>query len=115
MSSQNYNNGPSPLSNLRLVSYCPLCNTHYNPSEAKLLDQKEGAHLIHVECRSCGSSILAVVITGGIGVSSVGLVTDLTSQDVIRFKNETAVSEDDVLAAYQVLSEGRDLRGLLVD
>ena len=106
MANQNHNNSPSPLSNLRFVSYCPLCNTHYNPSEAKLLDQKDGAHLIHVECRSCGSSILAVVITGGIGISSVGLVTDLIAEDVLRFKGQDSLSEDDVLAAYELLRSG---------
>jgi hypothetical protein len=113
-SSPNYQNSPSPLDGLRLISYCPLCNAHYNPREAKILEQKEGAHLIHVECRSCRSSIVAVVITGGIGVSSVGLITDLTSQDVIRFKNEESVAENDVIAAYEVLSRPHDLRSLLV-
>ena len=97
---------PSPLDNLKLISYCPLCNTHYNPSEAKILEQKEGAHLIHVECGNCRSSIVAVVITGGIGISSVGLVTDLNSEDVMRFKNEDYLNEDDVLKAYQFLRDG---------
>lgn len=104
----NYNHSSSSLENLRLISYCPLCNAHYNPSEAKILEQKDGAHLIHVECGRCRSSIVAVVITGGIGVSSVGLITDLTSQDVLRFKNGESISEDDVLAAYQLLSQNKD-------
>jgi len=90
------------LDNLRLISYCPLCNTHYNPSEAKILEQKEGAHLIHIECRACHSSIVAVVITGGIGISSVGLITDLTSQDVLRFKNHDSIDGDHVLEAYEL-------------
>lgn len=114
-SSPNYQNSPSPLDGLRLISYCPLCNAHYNPREAKILEQKEGAHLIHVECRNCRSSIVAVVITGGIGVSSVGLITDLTSQDVVRFKNEESVAENDVIAAYEVLSGPHDLTALLAD
>lgn len=112
-SSPNQQNSPSPLDGLRLISYCPLCNTHYNPREAKVLEQKEGAHLIHVQCRNCCSSIVAVVITGGIGVSSVGLITDLTSHDVVRFKNQEAVAENDVIAAYEVLSKPHDLRELL--
>lgn len=109
MANTNYN--PSPLDNLKLISYCPLCNTHYNPSEAKILEQREGAHLIHIECGSCRSSIVAVVITGGIGISSVGLVTDLTSGDVLRFKGQDSLSEDDVIAAYELLRDGivRDL------
>ncbi len=103
----------SPLENLRLISYCPLCNAHYNPVEAKILEQKDGAHLIHVECGACRSSIVAVVITGGIGVSSVGLITDLTGQDVMRFKNSEALAEDDVIAAYEALRGPVDLAELL--
>lgn len=109
----NYNQSPSPLDNLRLISYCPLCNVHYNPTEAKILEQKDGAHLIHVECGECRSSIVAVVITGGLGVSSVGLITDLTSQDVMRFKNSEVLSEDDVIAAYEELRGESDLARLL--
>lgn len=106
-------NSSSPLDNLRLISYCPLCNAHYNPAEAKILEQKEGAHLIHVECGACHSSIVAVVIMGGIGISSVGLITDLTSQDVLRFKNSNPINEDDVIEAYRALSEEQSLAKLL--
>ncbi len=100
----NFSNSSSSLDNLRLISYCPLCNTHYNPSEAKILEEKEGAHLIHVECNTCRSSIVAVIITGGVGVSSVGLITDLTSNDVMRFKKAVSVTEDDVLEAYELFN-----------
>jgi hypothetical protein len=108
MSNQNanYHNSSSSLENLRLISYCPLCNTHYNPSEAKVLEEKDGAHLIHVECRTCKSSIVAVIITGGIGVSSVGLITDLTGPDVMRYKLADPVTEDDVIEAYEMLAKG---------
>jgi len=91
-----------PLEGLSLVSYCPLCSTHYNPKDASLLEEKDGAHLIHLECEKCKSSIVAVIIAGGIGVSSVGLITDLTGADVVKFKNAGYVNEDDVIEAYSI-------------
>ena|SRR3990167_5500774 len=97
-----YQHSSSSLENLRLISYCPLCSTHYNPSEAKVLEEKGGAHLIHVSCRKCSSSIVAVIMTGGIGVSSVGLITDLTGEDVLHFKDAKPVSSDDVIEAYEL-------------
>ena len=103
----NFHNSSSSLDNLRVISYCPLCNTHYNPSEAKVLEEKDGAHLIHVECNKCHSSIVAVIITGGIGVSSVGLITDLTSNDVIRFKNEDSVTDDHVIEADEIVKNDK--------
>jgi|TARA_B100001971_G_C18200730_1_gene544416 hypothetical protein len=109
-----FHNSSSSLDNLRVISYCPLCNTHYNPSEAKVLEEKDGAHLIHVECGKCHSSIVAVIITGGIGVSSVGLITDLTSGDVTRFKNQDSVTEDDVIEAYESI-KSEDFIKMLIE
>ncbi len=78
-----------------------------------MLEEKSGAHLIHVTCRTCESSIVAVIMTGGIGVSSVGLITDLTGADVVRFKDASPVSSDDVLEAYDLLTRHPDLATLL--
>lgn len=100
-----YQHSSSSLENLRLISYCPLCSTHYNPGEAEVLEERNGAHLIHVSCRKCESSIVAVIMTGGIGVSSVGLITDLTGKDVVRFKNAKPISSDDVIEAYELTKQ----------
>jgi len=108
----NFHNSSSSLDNLRVISYCPLCNSHYNPSQAKVLEEKDGAHLIHVECKKCDSSIVAVIITGGIGVSSVGLITDLTSDDVIKFKNQDPVTDDDVIEAYEIVKNNNFIKML---
>lgn len=97
---------------LKLISYCPLCNTQYNPLTAKILEEREDAHLVHIECRHCNSSIVALILTGGIGISSVGLVTDLTSEDVLRFKNAEDISSDDVLILHQLLEEDLLLKSI---
>lgn len=107
-----YHAQSSSLENLKLISYCPLCNAHYNPSQANVLEEQDSAHLIHVSCSRCSSSIVAVIITSGIGISSVGLITDLTGQDVIRFKSSSKVNEDDVIEAYKTIAKG-DLINLL--
>ncbi|MBI5135686.1 hypothetical protein HZA86_05670 [Candidatus Uhrbacteria bacterium] len=86
---------------LRLISYCPLCETHYNPMEAKILETREDAHLIHVQCRRCRSSIIVLVMNQHGGVASVGMVTDLSAEDVLRFKGSTTVTCDDVLNLHE--------------
>lgn len=95
----------SPQDNLRLISFCPLCHTHYNPWQTRILEEREDAHLIYLQCRKCGSAVVAVVLTGLFGVSSIGVVTDLTSDDVLRFKEAEAVTADDVLDAHLLLRE----------
>lgn len=97
------NNPYLPSEGLKLIAHCPLCNTQYNPMMAKILEEREDAHLMHVECRKCGSSIVALVLAGGLGVSSVGLITDLTSEDVVKFKNTRDVRSDDVIELHAIL------------
>lgn len=82
---------------IKIISYCPLCRTHYNPLSAQILEQRENAHLIYIRCRKCSSSIVALVVTGIVGVSSMGLVTDLTSKDVLKFQHSETIQYDDVI------------------
>ena len=98
-----------PIEGLRLITTCPICNTQYNPVTAKIVEERETAHLIHIQCKNCGSSIVAVVMVGGLGVSSVGLICDLTSEDVFKFKDSRIVDTDDVIAIHQLLEGGRSL------
>ncbi len=73
-----------------------------------MVEENDEAHLIHIECRNCGSSIVALVLTGTMGISSVGLVTDLTSEDVQRFKGGNEVTVDDVIDLHQILQGEED-------
>lgn len=97
---------------VRLVSYCPQCHSHYNPMAARVLVERDGAHLIHTECTTCGSFILALVTHGIFGMSAVGLPTDMTSEDVMKFKESEEVREDDVLDFYEWIEYDGALREL---
>jgi len=91
--------------NVRVVSHCPFCNNRYNPFEAKVLEEKINAHLLYIKCHSCQSSILALVMSNPLGISSVGVVTDLLPEEVFRFQQEDAISEDGVLNNYEALQK----------
>lgn len=94
---------------LRMISYCPLCETSYNPMEAKVLGEKEDGHLLHIRCKKCWNSILALVMVSNAGVSSVGLVTDLTFEDVVKFREKPAeVTIDDVITVHEMLDSQTD-------
>ena len=88
---------------LKLVSFCPVCETRYNPMEARLLGERGDTHLLHVQCRKCQHSILALVLVNQVGASSVGLLTDLSYEDVLRVKVERPISVDDVIAVHEML------------
>lgn len=95
--------------NLKLVSYCPLCETHYNPMEAKILEDRGDAHLIHIQCQQCRSLIIVLLTANANGVTSVGMVTDLTADDVLRLRQGKSVSEDDILDFHQLLANNSRL------
>lgn len=74
--------------------------------EARVLGEEGETHLLHVRCRSCSNAMLALVLVTKAGVSSVGLVTDLSYDDVVRFQSSPKVSVDDVLDLHKMLKNG---------
>ena len=99
---------------VKLISYCPLCEMSYNPQEAKVLGEKEDSHLLHIQCGNCSNAIIALVLISSVGVSSVGMVTDLAHHEVTRFKDAPAISTDDVIEMHHLLSNGNQLFDLLL-
>ncbi len=88
---------------VKLISYCPLCESSYNPQQARVLGEKEDSHLLHIQCGNCANAIIALVLISSAGVSSVGLVTDLVFDEVNRFKQAAMVSTDDVIETHHLL------------
>jgi hypothetical protein len=96
---------PSPLNHdsLRLVSYCPLCEARYAHGNARLLAEEGETRLIHVTCKKCGGATLSLVLENPSGGSSVGMVTDLTHDDVVRLHRSRKVTTDDVIDVHKAL------------
>lgn len=96
---------PNRFSNdaLKLLSYCPLCESSYNPLRARVLEERGDAHLLHIQCSSCGSSVVALLFNSMAGPTSIGLVTDLTSDDVLRFKDQANITVDEVIDLHVFL------------
>ena len=88
---------------LKLIQACPLCDTSYNPMEARVVGEKNDSHLVHIQCRKCANAILALVLVSPVGVSSVGVITDLSVEDVIRFRESDEVGLDDAIATHTLL------------
>ena len=101
----NMGNRRRPEENMKQVSACPLCGMKYNPAEAQVVAEKESAFLLYTSCKRCGSSVVATLIASPMGVSSVGLITDLTYKDVLKFMDANAVTTNDILGVYKWLNE----------
>ncbi|MFO0702753.1 MAG: hypothetical protein U0514_02685 [Candidatus Andersenbacteria bacterium] len=88
----------------QLSSRCPLCNAVFQPAGAEILDESQQGILFHLTCPSCRSSLLAVVAASKLGLSSFGMVTDLTATDVRRLRRSPAITQEDVLQAYEEIN-----------
>lgn len=89
--------------NLRLLNKCPVCQNNYKEEKKNILERRDTANLVHITCRHCQYSVLAVVTSSSFGSVSLGMVTDLGVADVARLKDREAVTEDELLDFYQAL------------
>lgn len=87
----------------QFVSRCPLCNAGYRMEDASTLESAEDASMIYIECARCRSSIVAVVAMSGMGVVSLGMVTDMSKEDIERFRDMPSLSSNELLEMIQLL------------
>lgn len=86
------------------IIYCPLCNKEYKPTNMRIIDQVGDTIFAHSNCPHCGGAILSLLYHDLIGVTLVGMVTDLDYQDALKAKSAGTVNEDEVIELYQRLS-----------
>lgn len=82
---------------------CPLCQAHYQPFLSKTIEENDEAHLLHLECHQCGSQVLALVRTDLPAISSIGLVTDLISEEVKKWKEAKEIGINEVIDFHFML------------
>ncbi|HAZ28986.1 MAG TPA: hypothetical protein DCY48_04415 [Candidatus Magasanikbacteria bacterium] len=89
---------------LLFMRHCPLCKKEYErEARVHVLYEERPIELVHITCSQCRNAVLAILAVSELGVSSVGLYTDLTAEDVVRFYSAESLAEDDVLSFHTVL------------
>ena len=90
--------------NKQAIIFCPLCSKDYTPDNMRIVEQAGETILGHSQCPKCRGAILSLLFSDFIGVTLVGLVTDLDYQDALRLKESAPIDEDDILDVYQLLN-----------
>jgi hypothetical protein len=94
---------------LAYILRCPVCGQKYNAEQTKIIDSGEDkpfagrSLLVHTDCDRCKSSVVFSIAIDGPEIFSIGMVTDLTSQDTNKFKNKRPITSDEVLATHEFL------------
>lgn len=90
---------------LKFIGKCPLCSVAYDVTTAKLFAKREGANLVHLTCVKCKSAFIAIIMTFGQGMSTVGMVTDLNFEDAKRMYGSQSLTVDEIIEGYQFLQK----------
>tara|TARA_B100001964_G_C14196238_1_gene583516 strand:+ start:734 stop:1096 length:363 start_codon:yes stop_codon:yes gene_type:complete len=88
---------------IKIIKECPTCGKGYPEAAINIIEDDSEAQLLHVTCEVCANAILVLIVVSDIGVSSVGMLTDLHVSDVVRFRQKTPLDEDDMLQFYSLL------------
>lgn len=91
--------------NQHFVSRCPFCSAEYDLDGAKVIGEEEESTMVYVTCSECESSIIAIVAMSGLGIVSLGLVTDMTEEDTKRFQDGASVTSNELLSIYELLEK----------
>lgn len=94
---------------LRLIASCPICSHKYEPFRAKMVGVAGNSHMWYVMCSMCRHALLVSVLVNEEGVNSVGILTDLQFDEVIRFRNQSVITANDCIALHQALSIEEEL------
>lgn len=87
----------------KAMQECAVCKKESKDSSIAIIDQHGASAVVHITCPHCKHAIIALVGTTQVGMGLIGLLTDLTFEDVQHFQGRAPLSEDDVLECYELL------------
>jgi len=87
----------------KVLKECPLCAAVFTDEHIKIVESGMSKKIIHVACPTCASSFIYTMGTTEIGMGVVGFMTDLSAADAIRLRNKSPLSDDDLLACYEII------------
>jgi hypothetical protein len=88
---------------IKIIERCPLCSSSKKKLKARTLRENIDRQIVHIHCQECLGSIIAIFMVSGMGITSYGLVTDLSYDDVQKFNHLNEIDLDDVIRAYENL------------
>ncbi len=87
----------------KMIQQCPLCTKEYAQTDVLLVGEADGTQLIHITCPSCKHAIVALIVLSQVGVSSIGMLTDLNAQELRRLLHKTPIADTTVLGFHDLL------------
>ena len=94
---------------LKFISNCPVCKALYNVETVKILDTHSHAggaeaKFVHFFCDNCRTNFIATIMMMAKGISTVGMITDLSFDDVEKFYHLPPFTVDELIEARQFIN-----------
>lgn len=99
----NFNRAKNSL--FQIPETCPNCSHRFNRAEASIIGNKGNSILIHITCPKCKISVISSVSLSNAGVMTVGMLTDLSKEDLSMLKEDNAITVDDVIDMHEYIEK----------
>lgn len=91
-------------SHFKVMQQCSVCDKSFKSTDIHTIEEVEDfSHLLHFSCSSCKHAIIVLVSKTDSGVGLMGILTDLSFDDVRRFKVREPMDEQALLENYSAL------------
>lgn len=88
----------------KYIGSCSLCGTAFKPRFSRVLERSDEVSEVYTECARCKSSALVYVLKNdGSFVTTIGMLTDMKKDDILRFRKMQPITEDEVLQLHRML------------
>ena len=90
----------------KINHHCPLCGNQFVDGEVDILKAHEGQLMVYVTCGNCGVGLVARLSVVPQGLIGLGILTDMTRDEVSVLRKAKPVSAEEVLAMKILTDKG---------
>ncbi len=90
----------------KLHHHCPLCGQEFTDTELDIIESSNGKLMVYATCGNCGVGMIAKVSILPQGLVGLGILTDLSRDEVSEVNQGSPVSADEVLVMKILTDKG---------
>ncbi len=84
---------------------CPICSSKRENLSYEPVGSDKNRTAIYVSCEKCLASIVFFITQNEMGIMTVGVLTDVNSQEAKNFFGAMSVSDNDVIDIHEYLND----------
>lgn len=84
---------------------CPICSCVYGTQDVHTLFQEKMKRIVHATCPKCESSLFLSLEANPFGMVGIGVPTDLSYGEAVRWATKSPITTDTVISVYQDLKQ----------